>query len=122
MTGSGEVRHEKKDIFVMARQNTAAYLGEEYLIYNETEKTPEEEHVTQIVEDKSTSEVLYKIAYAEDEDNFIFVGKGWGHGVGMSQYGARDLAGKGYSAKEILEAYFTDTRIIDFEDTVNFNE
>jgi len=119
MTGEGDVTHARRDIFVMSRQNAAAYLGDEYLVFIEEE--PEDDHMTEIVEDKSTSEVLYKIAYAEDEDNFIFVGKGWGHGVGMSQYGARDLAGKGYSAEEILEAYFMNTEIIDFEDSENFS-
>jgi len=33
--------------------------------------------------------------------------KGYGHGVGMSQYGADNLAGKGHSYKEILEYYYT---------------
>lgn len=33
--------------------------------------------------------------------------KGYGHGVGMSQYGADNLAGKGLSYKEILEYYYT---------------
>ena len=59
---------------------------------------------------------MYKVAYAKDEDNFIFVGKGWGHGVGMSQYGARDLADMGYGYEDILNSYFTDVEIIDWED------
>ena len=32
--------------------------------------------------------------------------KGYGHGVGMSQYGARGMAEKGYSYKEILDYYY----------------
>ncbi len=51
--------------------------------------------------------------YAKDPDNFIFVGKGWGHGVGLSQIGVRDLANIGYTAEEILPKYFTDTVICD---------
>lgn len=120
MTGEGDVEHDRIDIFVMARQNVVAYLGDEYLKYVENEE-PDEKHNTSVITDKSTSEVLYKIAYAENEDNFIFVGKGWGHGVGMSQYGARDMANQGYKAKDILDAYFTDTRIMDYNDTDNFN-
>ena len=34
---------------------------------------------------------------------------GYGHGVGMSQYGAEGMAKKGYSYKEILSHYYTDT-------------
>lgn len=36
-----------------------------------------------------------------------FSGRGWGHGVGMSQYGANSLANKGYKYDEILKYYYT---------------
>ena len=39
---------------------------------------------------------------------YTFCTKGYGHGVGMSQYGARELANTGKSYGEILEAYYTD--------------
>lgn len=122
LTAEGWHAHQKKDIFVMSHQNAAAFLGDEYLQFVTVEEEEEEiEHNIIINEDKSTEEVLYKVAYADDEDNFIFVGKGWGHGVGMSQYGARDMAGLGYEAEEILEAYFMDTEIMHYEDSDNFN-
>lgn len=122
LTAEGLHTHQKKDVFVMSHQNAAAFLGEEYLKYATYEEEAKEiEHNVTIDTDKSTSEVLYKTAYADDEDNFIFVGKGWGHGVGMSQYGARDMASLGYSAEEILAAYFRDTEIMHYEDTDNFN-
>ena len=41
-----------------------------------------------------------------DDDTFIFAGKGWGHGVGLSQYGIYDLANAGATAEEILLCYF----------------
>ena len=34
-------------------------------------------------------------------------GRGWGHGAGMSQWGARGLAHKGYTASQILKHYYT---------------
>lgn len=43
---------------------------------------------------------------AEDPDNFIIAGKGWGHGVGLSQYGTLDLSEAGATAEEILALYF----------------
>lgn len=36
---------------------------------------------------------------------------GYGHGVGMSQYGANNMAKLGYSYKEILEYYYKDIKI-----------
>ncbi len=40
-------------------------------------------------------------------DIFTLIGKGWGHGIGMSQYGARQMAEEGFTYKEILEYYYT---------------
>ena len=42
---------------------------------------------------------------------FIFAGRGWGHGVGMSQWGAYHMAQLGYSYKEILSFYYNNTLI-----------
>ena len=38
---------------------------------------------------------------------YLFAGMGYGHGVGMSQYGAKGMAEAGYTYKEIIEYYFT---------------
>lgn len=122
LTGDGEITHSRKDIFVIAKENAAAFLGDDYLIYIPTDDDEDDyEHNTEIIDDKSSDEVVYKIAYANNKNNFIFVGKGWGHGVGMSQYGALDMAAAGYSAEEILEAYFKDIRIIDYSRSNDFN-
>ena len=47
------------------------------------------------------------------KDNMItFTTYGYGHGVGMSQYGAKYMAEEGYSYQEILNHYYTDIKII----------
>ena len=38
---------------------------------------------------------------------FIFNGRGWGHGVGMSQWGAYHMAQLGYTYQEILNFYYS---------------
>jgi len=38
-------------------------------------------------------------------------GEGWGHGVGMSQYGARTLSLSGYGYAQILGFYYPDTQL-----------
>jgi len=43
----------------------------------------------------------------EKEDELLFAGMGYGHGVGMSQYGAKGMAEAGFTYKEIIEYYFT---------------
>ena len=41
------------------------------------------------------------------EDTLIFFVTGYGHGVGMSQYGAQQMAREGSSYREILTHYYT---------------
>ncbi|WPX09079.1 SpoIID/LytB domain-containing protein [Anaerocellum danielii] len=42
---------------------------------------------------------------------YTFNGKGWGHGVGMSQWGAKGLADSGYNYKQIIKHYYTGVEI-----------
>ena len=48
-----------------------------------------------------------------DSNQVTFVGRGFGHGVGMSQWGAYQLAEDGYSAEQIVEYYFQGVDIVD---------
>jgi stage II sporulation protein D len=47
----------------------------------------------------------------EGEVKFIFQGRGYGHGVGMSQWGAKGMAEQGFDYRRILEHYYRGTRI-----------
>ena len=51
-------------------------------------------------------------------DNFVFIGRGWGHGVGLSQVGACNLAQLGYDYVSILAAYFPGTEIVSLSDPI----
>lgn len=42
---------------------------------------------------------------------FTFTGDGWGHLIGMSQWGARGMAEKGYAYDEIVKHYFTGVEV-----------
>ncbi len=44
-------------------------------------------------------------------DSYVLEGKGFGHGVGMSQWGAHGMAKQGKSAEEILAFYYPGTRV-----------
>lgn len=45
-------------------------------------------------------------------ENFNIITRGYGHGVGMSQYGANELAKSGKSYKEILAYYYKNTKLV----------
>ncbi len=46
-----------------------------------------------------------------EKDNLIFKCKGYGHGLGMSQWGANAMAKKGYGYTDILKHYYKDVEI-----------
>ncbi|HSL26904.1 MAG TPA: SpoIID/LytB domain-containing protein [Acidimicrobiia bacterium] len=45
------------------------------------------------------------------EPSFVVDGAGWGHMVGMSQYGARAMAASGYTASQITAYYYAGTTV-----------
>lgn len=67
----------------------------------------------------SGKDVYYKLGLRSSDFSFEQVGsnvvvstKGYGHGVGMSQYGALGMAKKGYSYQEILAHYYVGTTLV----------
>lgn len=53
----------------------------------------------------------------QKNDHFIFKTKGFGHGIGMSQYGANGMAEEGKSYKDIITHYYHDVTISQLSDT-----
>ncbi|HOK79913.1 MAG TPA: SpoIID/LytB domain-containing protein [bacterium] len=49
-------------------------------------------------------------------DYFVFSGKGYGHGVGMCQWGARRMAEEGKNYAEILSHYFPNLVLVSFSE------
>ena len=44
-------------------------------------------------------------------DVYVFEGRGFGHGVGLSQWGAHAMAQAGHTYREILQFYYTDVAV-----------
>ena len=49
-------------------------------------------------------------------DGYLFRGKGWGHGVGLCQEGARGMAAKKSKYKKIVSFYYPGAKISEWED------
>ena len=49
---------------------------------------------------------------SKDNGVFLFRGKGSGHGVGLSQWGAKGMAENGYSYREILDHFYPGTNLL----------
>ncbi|MEM8933458.1 MAG: hypothetical protein AAGE94_19870, partial [Acidobacteriota bacterium] len=52
-------------------------------------------------------DTLFRAERDPQRGGWVFRGRGWGHGVGMSQAGAFGMAVRGASYREILEHYYT---------------
>ncbi|MBQ8397130.1 MAG: SpoIID/LytB domain-containing protein [Clostridia bacterium] len=73
--------------------------------------TAETVHNTTLI--TTTLKPVIKTYTAASTGSFIFAGKGWGHGVGLSQYGIYDLSKAGVKAETILELYYPGSKIVD---------
>lgn len=50
---------------------------------------------------------------------FFENGRGFGHGVGLCQHGAQELARQGNDYRRILDFYFPDSKLVSIETTIN---
>jgi hypothetical protein len=65
--------------------------------------------LTKFIADDALPSSNFEIKYADG--SYIFTGKGFGHGVGMCQWGAKGRAADGIGYKNILLAYYTGCEI-----------
>ncbi len=87
-----------------------------YMMFDQREK--ERIHLYSEGESKSISKAKFRSALGRDnlpsshfdinvsKNNVEFSGDGFGHGVGMCQFGAMELAKRGYKYKDILKHYY----------------
>lgn len=47
-----------------------------------------------------------------ENGKMVFAGRGFGHGLGMSQYGSKEMAERGYTYKNILEHFYPTTKLV----------
>ena len=55
---------------------------------------------------------VQKVRGPQGELEFLFLGRGWGHGVGMCQNGAYGMSLAGAAYDEILRHYYTGVEIV----------
>ena len=61
----------------------------------------------------SLRSAAFTVAYDAGENAFAFTTHGYGHGVGLSQYGAKAMAEQGKSWREILKWYFPGCEVVE---------
>jgi stage II sporulation protein D len=56
----------------------------------------------------------------EDKDQVILSGRGYGHGVGLSQEGAIKMVKLGYKSDDVIKYYYTGVRIVKYTEILKF--
>lgn len=95
---------DKPEKWVEKITNTDTGMVKEIIIGGKSFKGTE---IRKLFELKSST---FTVKYVDG--NFVFTVSGYGHGVGMSQYGADYLARQGFTYKEILKHYYTNTETV----------
>jgi SpoIID/LytB domain protein len=93
------------------KNKTSVVVDEEPKVQEPIEEPKEDEEE---VEDPS-SPAPDDPGVIDDEDEallgYSLTGRGWGHSVGMTQWGAKGMADAGYSYQEIIHYYYTGVNI-----------
>lgn len=101
ISGGGETKKAK--ISVLGADGNLNSISDVTVISGNTEKTQLKNNFT--VKGHGTSK-NYTPVSSGDPSSYTFSGIGWGHGIGMSQYGAKAMAEAGLSYEDILTHYF----------------
>lgn len=63
---------------------------------------------------------FFSVTPTEGRDSVCLNGKGYGHGVGLSQEGAIRMVQLGYSCQDILQFYYNNVSIVKYTDMIDF--
>jgi len=87
------------------RGNTRVIVDEYYVLGSDGIGCVDESEM-KIITTNSSKVYKPKIDIKPSDDEFLFVGSGFGHGVGMSQWGAKAYADDGWDYRDILLHYY----------------
>lgn len=81
-------------------------LNNSYILDGKTQQKPTRSNIRRVI--GKVGEINFGDPQPVSTSNIIIEGNGYGHGVGMSQNGARKMAELGFTFEEILKFYYTD--------------
>jgi|YNPMSStandDraft_1061717.scaffolds.fasta_scaffold00005_67 stage II sporulation protein D len=104
--------NQKKEIFKISLtiRNEDKRIDSVNIIFNDGSYTSiKGKTFRQIIGERNIKSLLFEVYY---ENNFlIFKGKGYGHGIGLSQHGANNMAKNNFTYIEILKFYYNESKI-----------
>lgn len=110
-----------KDIFFKSISEENTDLSSDNIVYDEYHFVKE---ININLNTLSAKEIRKRIGYLKfkserfnmiiTDKSFIFNGIGFGHGVGLSQWGAEGMAEAGFDYKQIVSFYYPETNLVKF--------
>ncbi|MFA5974614.1 MAG: SpoIID/LytB domain-containing protein [Elusimicrobiota bacterium] len=100
------------DTLRVIRRNSSHRAHQVLIQSNQPRWVPAKEF-RQVINRHFHGEVLKSTFFtiSKTKDGYEFNGRGWGHGVGLCQWGAIEMAREGYTYQEILDHYYPGTTL-----------
>ena len=112
---SGRVAGKEVREVSVTRRTAAGRALELHVVTDEAQVTFKRFDLRQALELPELLFTVHKARGAQGETEFVFLGRGWGHGVGLCQNGAYGMALQGATYDTILKHYYTGIDIVPFE-------
>lgn len=102
---------ELRDIFGLPSSNFSLAVEQDKSPLTKSSKAVKSNNA--LMKNKPATKVVQHILEIDPQANpqFIFTGSGYGHRLGMSQWGAKSLADHGKNYQQILQHYYTNVKL-----------
>lgn len=112
---SGRVAGKEVREVAVTRRTAAGRALELHVVTDEAEATFRRFDLRQALELPELLFTVHKVRGAQGETEFVFLGRGWGHGVGLCQNGSYGMALEGAPYETILRHYYSGIDIVTFD-------
>ena len=92
---------------ITANGKSAVDIGSSYIVNGNYTVKKASDDIEQYVVMTADNLINYPAQAPTDSDTYYIAGMGYGHGVGMSQSGAKGMAEAGFGYEQILKHYYT---------------
>lgn len=95
-------------VSVLTAEGTSALdIADSYILSGDYSVKKASDSIEQFVVMTADNLINYPVSAPTDRDTFYIAGMGYGHGIGMSQSGAKGMAEAGFTYEQILKHYYT---------------
>jgi len=109
---SGRVAGKEVREVTVTRRTAAGRAAELHVVTDEAEATFKRFDLRQALELPELLFTVHRARGPQGETEFVFLGRGWGHGVGLCQNGSYGMALEGAAFDAILRHYYTGVDIV----------